>query len=226
MTIAQKFAQVQNAYTQYLQMKKEAKKYKGLVAPQMAIGFVQRAQQELFVIESNLVTYQAIARRVRPLSNTRITKADKKSMEKAIEIMKKHRDEYKKLEKAWKPYATKRTDKKVTLPTFPLRRSKPKRLVGAINELFDSIDSMYEQGAGFANKPIVPVKQRVVNVRGKTIRQANAMVNNVQKIREELVTCKAQKKKLFEELHDLRMWIAFHNSNNNNNKVPPGWKTR
>jgi hypothetical protein len=25
-----------------------------------------------------------------------------------------------------------------------------------------------------------------------------------------------------EELHNLRMWIAFHNSNNNNR--PPGWK--
>jgi hypothetical protein len=204
-------------------MKKEAKKklYKGLVVPQMAIGFVQKAQQELFVIESNLASYQAIARRVRPSLNTRFTKADKKTMEKAIDIMKKHRDEYKKVEKAWKPYVTKRTDKPVALPTFPVRHANPKRLVGAINDLFKYIYNLYEEGA-LNNKPILPVKQRVVNLRGKTIRQANAMVNNVQKLQEELVTCNKQKKKLLEELHNLRMWIAFHNSNNNNR--PPGWK--
>lgn len=184
----QKFAKVKDAYAGYLAARREATKYKGQVSQRMATWLTQKAQQEIHVLESNLIYYKSILRRVRPSTNKGITKIQKRNMSKALDMLNTYISDYEKVNKAWKPYLSKRTNKTVSLVRFPVRvtNTRPVTFATALNTYFNAVMAKYEKRAGFNNIPIIPVKRNITNLRGKTIPQAKTTKTKLNALKEDV----------------------------------------
>jgi chaperonin cofactor prefoldin len=184
----QKFSRVKDAYAGYLAARKEATKYKGQVSQRMATWLTQKAQQEIHVLESNLVYYKSILRRVRPSTNKGFTKIQKRNMSKAIDMLNTYISDYEKVNTAWKPYVSKQTNKTVSLVRFPVRvtNTRPATFANALNTYFNAIKATYNNRASFNNIPIIPVKRNITNLRGKTIPQAKTTKTKLNALKEDV----------------------------------------
>jgi hypothetical protein len=171
-----KFDHVVKAYATYQAAKKRSAKYTGQLVPSLAKSYVQKAQQELAVLETNLTYFQAIARRATPRVNARFTKTHAKNMQRAITMFKRYIADTEAVYKAWSKYTVKRTNKTVSLVTFPIRtitsNQSPLKLSEAINAYFKAVRRMYNNGAQRNNRPIMPFKRNTVNVRGMSLAKA------------------------------------------------------
>lgn len=166
------FSRVLAEYDKYKAAKKRVPKYTGSMSPRLAKSYVQKAQQELVVFETNLVKYQAILRRAK------LTKVQSKNATRVISIMRTYIADIEKVYKIWKKYTNKNTTKSVSLITFPIKMpyiggNFTVKLDVAINAYFKTLTRMVMNQANSANLPIIPFKYNSVNVRGKTIRQAS-----------------------------------------------------
>jgi flagellar biosynthesis chaperone FliJ len=186
--IDQKFAKVKDAYAGYLAARREATKYKGQVSQRMATWLTQKAQQEIHVLESNVVYYKSILRRVRPSTNKGFTKVQKRNMSRAIDMLNTYISDYEKVNTAWKPYVSKQTNKTVSLVRFPVRvtNTRPATFATALNTYFNAVMAKYNSRTTFNNMPIIPVKRNITNLRGKTIPQARTTKTTLSALKEDV----------------------------------------
>jgi hypothetical protein len=175
------FASVKREFDSYKQAKKKSKPIAALVQREEAKEFVQNAVHQARVIEEHISSFRAI--RARTKATNRFTKKQVSEMKSAIRMMETFRDDYKVVIKRWTPFATKGSQRKVSLPRFPLlsRNNSPLRFAETIISYFRGIVRRYESGANRGkNKPILPIHKAVhLNLRGKTLMEARQLVNKL-----------------------------------------------
>jgi len=193
------FTDVKTKYKAYLTAKRKVDKWTGVALPAKAKEFVQVATHEVVVLENHLTVFNAILTRTK--ANTRFTKTQIKNMKTVIGMVENYISNYKNVVKAWMPYTKKKTLKDVSLPTYPVidtsRVYAHVAFATSVLSYFDTIRRAYEKGANQTfNRPVLPFKRNMVNVRQRTIAQAKLVKRPVKQVRNMLKQKHANDKKI------------------------------